>query len=214
MNKDKGKPIMNRIQRYNPHVAMACILAFVFPMVAPTPALAGIPTPWKKSVKTTKSLGWDNVLKLKKGDRVIVTLFSKKLYQGKVEKVEPDSIGLSLGKKRSPLLLAKEQIQIVALDKKHSAIETGTIIIGAGAALAVGGAVKGNQDFTNCFNNAEMNLGSSAPGTTTTCTNKNALTYVGVGVAAVGAAFLIFGRAPRFLYQVDAAPPAVPAPAQ
>jgi hypothetical protein len=214
MNKEKGKPIMNRIQRFNSHVAMACILAFVFPMVAPSLALAGIPSPWKKSVKTTKSLGWDNVLKLKKGDRVIVTLFSKKLYQGKIEKVEPDSIGLSLGKNQSPLLIAKEQIQIVALDKKHSATKTGVILVAAGAALAVGGAVKANRDFTNCFNNAEMNLGSEPPGTATTCTTKNALVIPGVAVAAVGAGFLIFGRAPRFLYQVDAPPPAAPAPAQ
>ena len=198
---------MNIIQRFNPLVAMACSLALVFTLVAPTPAMAGFPAPWKKSAKsTTKSLGWDNVLKLKSGDRVIITLFSKKLYQGKVTKVEPDSIGVSLGKKQSPLLIPRDEIHIVALDKKHNAILTGTALIGGGVGILAIGAVTASNSFTNCFNNASSKLGSSAPGTSTTCVEKNNLLIPGIAVASVGAGVLVFGRAPRFLYQVDTPP--------
>ena len=193
--------MMNRVQRFNTPVAMACFFALVFALIAPPPALA--------RKKNAQSISWDNVLKLQTGDRVIVTTFSKKVYHGRVAKVEPGSIGISLGKNQSPLLIPKEQVQIVALDRIRSAVLTGTILAAAGAALAVGGNVKANMDFTTCFNNAMKNLGSEPPGTTTICTTKNNLLIPGIAVAGAGAAYLIFGHAPRFLYQVDA-PPAAP----
>jgi hypothetical protein len=198
----KRKPMMNRIQRFNPPVAMACFFALVFALVAPSPALA--------RKKNDQSISWDNVLKLKTGDRVIVTTFSKKVYHGRVAKVEPGSIGISLEKHQSPLLIPKEQVQIVALDRIRSAVLTGTILAAAGGAIILGGNIKANNDFTNCFNNAEQKIQTSAPGTTYTCSSKNNLLIPGIAVAGAGAAYFIFGHAPRFLYQVDA-PPAAPA---
>jgi hypothetical protein len=192
---------------FNPIVAMACMLALIFTLVAPAPASAGLFKSKSKAEKPTVSLGWDNVLKLKKGDRVIITLFSKKLYQGQVEKVDPEGIGISLQKKQGSLLIARDEIRIVELDKKHNAIVTGLALEVAGAGVTIGGELLGDSSYTNCFNNAEMNNQSAV------CTSKSAVTYVGVGIVGAGSIVQIFGRAPRFLYQVDA-PPATQAPAQ
>ena len=73
------------------HVATLCFLAIFSAFVAPGAAMA----------RGSKSLGWDNVMKLRKGARINIVLFSKKMYTEKLIGLSPADSPLPQNKSRS-----------------------------------------------------------------------------------------------------------------
>jgi hypothetical protein len=188
---------MDRIQRFNSLVAMASIFALVCPLVAPTPALAKTP----KAV----SLGWDNVLRMRHGEVVAVTLFSKKVYAGKVESVEPNAISVSLQKKLGSVLIPREEIRSVVRDEHVKAIEIGSIAVGAGALLAASSNLVGTVQQGSCLNNNPTTITGLD-----NCSNINHTALEGAGFSLVGAGLVVailIGK-PKYIYQADTPPQA------
>lgn len=190
---------MNSIQRFNPFVAMACILALVITLVAPMPAMAGTP----KAPKNAAHFNWDNVLRLTKGQRIVIVLFSQKAYRGKVERVEPNAIGISLEKKQGSMLISKEDIQTIVLDKHLTALAIGIGAAAGGSALMASAELGSTVNELNCVNGSTTTSGLSK------CTKVNySLVGAGAGIAIGGLVGALMVGKPKFVYYV-ATPPAV-----
>lgn len=188
---------MRWIQRLNPPVALACVVALVFTLVAPTPALA-------KSHKNDMSLGWDNVLRLRHGETVTVLLFSKRIYSGKVESVEPNSIKISIEKKQGSLLIPRDEIKFVNRVERAKAAYTGGIMIGGGILLASSSDLFGSIQQVGCLNGVSTTNGLES------CSkiNHTGLEIAGYGVSGAGLVVAILIGKPRTIYQVDTPPQA------
>jgi hypothetical protein len=188
---------MNKIQGFNPTVAMACIFALVLTLVAPTPALA-------RSHKGNMSLGWDNVLRLRHGETVVVQLFSKRMYAGKVESVEPNAIKVSLQKRQGSVLIPREEIKSLVRDEHVKAIEIGVVGAGAGVLLASMSNFIGTTQQIGCLNGV-----STTPGLEN-CSkiNHTGLEVAGFSIAGAGIVTAILVGKPKTIYLVDAPPEA------
>lgn len=183
---------MTTLQRLNPFVAMTCILALAVTLIAPSPASAKGPGRAQGSAQ----YGWDNVLNLKHGDAIIVSLFSKKAYLGKVESVEPESIAISLGKKKESMLISKEDVQSVALYEKFKATVAGGSIMAGGALLASMSQLVSSTKSATCLTGSSPSL-SCGNGT------NMPMIYAGLGVIAGGVAVMVLAGKPKYIYMTD-----------
>jgi hypothetical protein len=172
---------MHRLHRFNHLVAMACIYAMVFTLIAPSVALA----------KSPKPLVWDNVLKLRQGDIIRITLVSKQQHKGKVDKVEPN--GITLTTKEGSLVIPKADIESVAHFAHPKATLVGSSVAVGGVVLAVTSETVGTAQDLNSLSNGQLpkkhNLG---------------LLVAGLVVVAGGVAIIAIGGRPTIIYEAVA----------
>jgi hypothetical protein len=178
---------MHRLQRLRHLVAMASIYTLLFTFVTPNAALAKSPQP----------LSWDNVLKLRQGDKIRVGLFSKQVHNGKVDKVEPN--GITLTAKEGSLLLPKNDIESVAHFDHPKANILGAAVAAGGLGLAVTAETVGTAQDLNQLSNGQL--------TSSTGKHNIGLLVAGIVVAVGGIAIIVLGGRPRIIYEAKAPPP-------
>jgi hypothetical protein len=178
---------MNRLSRFNHIVAMVCIYAIVFTLAAPGTALA----------KGPKPLGWDNVLTLRKGDTIHVTLFSKQVQTGKVDRVEPT--GIALTTKEGSLLIPRENIKSVAYVGKPKVANPGLWMAAGGVALTGAAMLGGTAKDISDINSGKLSGSTGNHG--------NGLAIAGLGIAAGGIAVFFIGGKPKLIYEARTVPP-------
>jgi small nuclear ribonucleoprotein (snRNP)-like protein len=173
-----GAMLIGRFYKFNHIVTMVCLCTIVITLVAPRTAQA----------KGSKTLGWENVLRLRRGAKVAVVLFSKKTYWGKVDQVEPNNLVLATD--AGSMMLPKEEINSVTTLAKPKLASPGAWMIVGGALLAgVGSLVNTTKDVVT-LNNGKMPSKHS-----------DAVTIAGVVGMVGGVAIVIFGGKPRFIYE-------------
>jgi hypothetical protein len=170
---------MYKLIRFSRAVSVLCIHVAVLTLVLPGAALA----------KDPKPLGWENVLKLRSGDRITVTLMSKQVQTGKVSRVEPTSIAMTT--KEGELLIPREDIRAVGYMGKPKIATPGAWLMIGGAGLAGAALLGGTLKDTNDLSSGKMSSGSTGTG----------LAIAGVTVAAAGAAIMILGGKPKLIYE-------------
>ncbi len=183
---------MQPMHRIRHIVALVCLYCTVLTLAVPGRA----------QTESSKTLGWDNVIALRHGQTVIVKLFNKQKYKGKVDQVEGKS--LTLTTQGAPLLLLQENIQSVDyIDRKRANI-LGGIVMGGGALLAsTAGFIGTTQDLQQLSN-----------GQLSSSTGKRhlGLQLAGLFIAVGGLAIFAFGGRPKTVYEAAAAPPRSPQP--
>jgi len=178
---------MQILNRFNRIVATSCIYALVVTLATPNAALA----------KNPKPLGWDNVLRLRHGDTVIVKLFSNQVHRGKVDKVEPN--GIYISSEEGPLVLLKADVSSVDFyDRKKAAI-IGTALMAGGVGLALTAETIGTVQDVSQLNNGQL--------TGSTGKHNLGLMIAGIGVAVGGLAVFAFGGRPKTIYKAKAPSP-------
>jgi hypothetical protein len=164
-------------------ISMVCIYAILFTLAAPGIALA----------KGSSPLAWDNVLRLRKGAQVSVVLFSKKMYQGKVDEVQPTSLALTTA--AGAMMIPKDDINSITTIAKPKAANPGLWAAAGGVLMmGIGGLVNSGKDISN-LSNGQLPSNHS-----------HAVEITGAIVAAGGVAVLVLVGKPRLIYQGTQAP--------
>lgn len=179
---------MHKLFKFKPCVAIMCVQALLFTLIAANLAMA----------KDKKPLAWENVLRLSKGDSIFVQLFSKQLHHGKVDKVEPLSISLTT--KEGSLLILKENIKSVGYVGRPRVASPGTWMILGGIALTVAGALGGSVKDIGDLKSGKLSGSTGNHG--------NGLMIAGLAIAAAGAPVLFVGGKVKTIYEAKAAPQA------
>lgn len=178
----KEENSLNKFMRFNRFTAVICLYAMVLAITAPTPALA----------RGKKLHDWDNVLRLRKGDSLIVLLFSKKQYSGRVDHVELGSLAITT--RTESLVLPKEDIKSVTRIGKPKLANPGLWLALGGVTLAsTGELIQTTQDVVT-LNNGRLPANHSY-----------GILIAGLAVAAGGVAMLVFLGKPRQIYEAKAA---------
>ena len=179
---------MQKLRNLQSITAMACLLAIVFTLAVPAPVFAH-----KKN--NDFSLSWDNVMKVRQGDMVIVKLFSGKTYQGKIQNVEPNQLAMTLGKKnKDSMIVPKAEIASVALYEKMKAFTIGGTVAAAGLLIAV---------VPNFVSTAKAASDCSA-GQLSCLTDKTSHTgteIAGIATAAAGVGIAALMAKPKYIYE-------------
>jgi hypothetical protein len=159
------------------HIALLCIYALLLSL-APGVAFA----------RDRAALDWDNVMRLRDGSTIIVTLFNGQMYRGKVVGlVKPDTLPLKT--KAGSMAIPKGDIKTIMTYRATFA--------NPGLYMAVGGTLMGSvagltgtlQDI-NGLNNGSLKSHDHV-----------ALEVAGIAVAAAGIGVYILAGKPRTIYE-------------
>jgi hypothetical protein len=180
---------MSRLPKIRNNIAIMCIMTLLIGLL-PTSALLA---------KEKKSYNWDNVLRLRIGDLVLVRLFnSKETHVGKVDRVEPNSIALTT--KEESLLIPRDKIKLISYTTRPKAAKAGAVVMVGGLGLIVGGLVGGTAKDLSDLNQGKLDSSSGKHG--------EAFYITGALALAGGLGMLILGGKPKVIYEAKSAPKA------
>jgi hypothetical protein len=176
---------MDKFVRFNRFTAAICLYAMVLGTIAPSPALA--------RGRGKNHHDWDNVLRLGKGDKLYVLLFSKKTYSGSVDHVEPGSLAMNTA--AGSLALPKEDIKSITRIGKPKLFNPGLWVALGGVTLA------STSEFIQTTQDVVTLNGGRIP-----ANHSYTILIAGLAAAAAGVVMLVFLGKPRQIYEAKAVP--------
>jgi hypothetical protein len=136
------------------------------------------------------------VLRLRKGDTILVTLFSNDKFRGKVDEILPT--GICLVTKQGSMVIPKENVRKVAHVGKPGVNALGGGLMVGGVLLAVTAETAGTVRDANQLSQGQIS-GSTGK-------HNLGLELAGILIATGGFAVLVFGGRPRTIYEAKAPP--------
>ncbi len=146
--------------------------------------------------KAKRPLDWENVMKLRDGSTITVTLFNNEKHFGTVEGlVKPDILPLKT--KAGSLSIRRGNIKTIITIKPKLA-NPGLYMMVGGVLLASAGGLAGTAKEISDLNNGSLNGSAEKNGET--------LEVAGIAVAVGGLAVFFLAGKPRTIYEAKQAP--------
>ncbi|MGO9271178.1 MAG: hypothetical protein ACLQOO_13135 [Terriglobia bacterium] len=159
------------------HVALLCICALVFSL-APGVAFA----------KDKTALDWGNVMRLRDGSTISVTLFNGQMYRGKVVGlVKADTLPLKT--KAGSMAIPKGDIKTI-MTYRATFANPGLYMAVGGAVLGSTAGLTGTLQDVNSLNNGSLKSHQHV-----------GLEIAGIAVAAAGIGVFVLAGKPRTIYE-------------